>query len=143
MKKFLIGIYVRVVTWFKEGQNEGNGYLIPLHSLIDRAEYRYLIETGFESPICPQCFIHRGVKSKMDFRHSHIFSGVPLRDDQGWKCTYCYHTFHVGIPINSEDAKEEIHLRGGSSYLMRPSFRPDERGDEEVKERLRKLGYIE
>jgi hypothetical protein len=39
-------------------------------------------------------------------------------------------------------ALAEIDVRG-SPTLMRPSERPDEDGNAEVEERLRRLGYIE
>lgn len=79
----------------------------------------------------------------MAFRHSKIVVGLgPVRDDMGFKCTWCFHTAHFGIPITEAEAREAIELRGGP-VLTRPSERPDEDGDEMVKERLRRLGYIE
>lgn len=143
MKKWLVARYVKIVTWFKERQNEGTGYVIPLKDLIIRAENRFKFATNYDQPYCPQCMAQDETRVPMMFRHSKIVVGVPNRDDQGWKCPVCYTTVHHGIPITREAALDEIKLRGNAAYLMRPSFRPDERDNEIVKERLRRLGYIE
>lgn len=128
----------------KERMNKGKPYKIPLEELIKRAEDRKTKETGYNKILCPQCFIQRNVKTPMEFRTSKIVIDViPIRDDQAYKCTWCYYTEHHGIPITRKNALEEIELRGGSPYLMKPTYRPDERNMEVVKERLRKLGYIE
>ncbi len=134
--------YSRITKYFRERERKGKGYKVSLEVLILRAVDRFQMETGFEKPICPQCFFNRNVKVPMDFRHSNIVIGVPTRDDQAWKCTYCYHTLHHGIPITNKAALEEVDLRGGSSYLMRPTYRVDERDNEAVRKRLSDLGYI-
>ena len=116
-------------------------YKVPLLDLIQRAEVRFERVTKgvieFRRPVCPYC------DRRMMFRHSEIVVGRgPVRDDQVWKCTRCYHTAHFGLPITRGEALEEIDLRGGPT-LMRPSRRSDEDGLEVVTERLRRLGYIE
>lgn len=133
-----------MLRWFRERKNRGKEYLIPLEELIHRAEKRYTEATGYNKVFCPQCFLQRNVKTPMDFRTSKIVIDViPIRDDQAYKCIWCYKTVHHGIPITRKDALEEIKLRGGSPYLMKPTYRPDERDMKVVKERLEKLGYIE
>lgn len=138
-----MSFYSRITKYFREKERKGKGYKVPLGDLIFRAIKRFREQTGFDYPICPQCFLNRNVKVKMDFRHSNIVIGIPTRDDQAWKCTYCYHTLHHGIPITKKEALEEVDLRGGSSYLMRPTYRVDEREDEAVLKRLADLGYID
>jgi len=134
----------RIIKWFKERRNRGKPYKIPLEELIYRATKRKTEATGFNKIFCPQCFLQRNVKAEMEFRTSNIVINVtPIRDDQAYKCMWCYYTVHHGIPITRKDALEEIELRGESSYLMRPTIRPDERDMEVVKKRLRDLGYIE
>ena len=137
-----LSLYSRITKYFREKERKGKGYKIPLEDLIYRAIKRYRENTGFDYPICPQCFLNRNLKVAMEFRHSNVVIGVPTRDDQVFKCVYCYHTLHHGIPITNKDALEEIDLRGGSSYLMRPTYRVDEREDEAVLKRLMDLGYI-
>ena len=137
-----MSLYSRITKYFREKERKGKGYKVPLEDLIFRAIKRYREQTGFQYPICPQCFLNRNVKVVMEFRHSNVVIGVPTRDDQAFKCLYCYHTLHHGIPITKKDALEEVDLRGGSSYLMRPTFRVDERDDEAVLKRLSDLGYI-
>ena len=133
-----------MIRRLREWRNRGSAYEIPLEELIERAVERKTEATGFKDIFCPQCFLQRGVKVPMEFRTSKIvIEVVPIRDDQAYKCTYCFKTVHHGIPITRKDAEEEIHLRGGSPYLMKPTYRPDERDNEEVKKRLRDLGYIE
>lgn len=128
----------------KDWRNRGKPYKVPLEELIHRATKRYTNATGYKIVYCPQCFIERGFKVSMEFRTSKIvIDVVPIRDDQAYKCTYCYRTVHHGLPITKLDALEEIKLRGGSPYLMKPTYRPDERGMDAVKKRLRDLGYIE
>jgi hypothetical protein len=133
-----------IIRWIRERKNRGSDYLLALERLIERAEERYTEATGYKIVMCPQCFMQRGVKTRMEFRTSKIVIDViPIRDDQAYKCTWCYHTVHHGIPITKTDALIEINMRGGSPYLMKPTYRPDERDMDVVKERLRKLGYIE
>ena len=133
-----------IVKWWRERKNRGKPYKIPLEELIHRAEQRFEEATGYTKVICPSCFLQRNVKTPMEFRTSKIvIDVVPIRDDQAYKCTWCYMTVHHGIPITMKEALEEIDLRGGSPYLMKPTYRPDERDMDVVKERLRKLGYIE
>lgn len=133
-----------MMRWFRERRNRGKPYKIELEELILRAKGRFTEHTGFSSPCCPQCFLQRDSKVFMMFRTSKIvIDVVPIRDDQAYKCGWCYMTVHHGIPITRKDALEEIELRGGSPYLMKPTYRPDERGMEVVKKRLADLGYIE
>lgn len=138
-----LNLYSRITKWFRERERKGKGYKVPLDDLVFRVYQRFKEHTGFDSPVCPQCFLQRDVKVKMEFRHSNIVIGVPNRDDQAWKCFYCYHTLHHGLPITKKDALEEVELRGGSTYLMRPTYRVDERDNEAVLKRLSDLGYIE
>lgn len=121
----------------KVKESETRPYQLPLSELIFRAENRHALATGRSFTPCPYCEKH------MMFRHSKIVTTVgPVRDDQAWKCPLCYHTAHFGIPMTLFLALAEIEVRGNPT-LMRPSERPDEDGDEIVKERLRRLGYIE
>lgn len=85
----------------------------------------------------------------MAFRTSKISGGgiaspvgSPIRDDQMWKCPVCFAGQGFGVPITREEAMEEIRLRG-SRYLARPTIRTDEAMREDVKQRLRKLGYLD
>ena len=134
----------KIWKWISDLRYRGKSYEIPLNELIDLAVDRMKRETGYTKLICPQCFLQRGVKSPMDFRTSKIVVDVvPIRDDQAYKCTWCFYTEHHGIPINRVEANTEIRLRGGSPWLMKPTYRPDERNDEAVLKRLRDLGYIE
>lgn len=120
----------------KVKESETKPYQVSLARLIQMAENRFEEVTGLW-PACPYC------ESSMNFRHSKIVVTVgPVRDDQAWKCPRCCHTAHFGIPMTRELALAEIEVRGNPT-LMRPSERPDEDGDEMVKERLRRLGYIE
>ena len=122
----------KIRKWYRDWQNKGTPYLLSLEELIARAESRMKL-----IPSCPYC------QNEMKFRHSVIVVDVfPIRDDVGYKCIKCFHTAHFGNPMTREDALEEIRLRG-SKYLTRPTYRTDERDLEIVKERLRKLGYIE
>ena len=116
-----------------------------LDRLIRRAEERYQrISRGVFPPICSHC------DHAMELRHSNIagggFSGCPvgspIRDDQGYKCTNCYHTCHFGLPISKREAQQEIRLRGGTK-ISRPSQRRDEAGREDIKKRLKELGYFD
>lgn len=128
---------VRFVRWGirKMKESEVRPYRISLKVLIRLCEIRKKDREGV--PICPYC------DTEMMFRHSKIVTTVgPVRDDQVWKCTSCYHTAHFGIPMTRVKALDEIQLRG-SPTLMRPSERPDEDGLKVVTERLRRLGYIE
>ena len=121
----------------KVKESESRPYQLPLSELIFRAVNRHRLATGRSFTVCPYCEKH------MMFRHSKIVTTVgPVRDDQAWKCPRCFHTAHFGIPMTRELALAEIEARGNPT-LMRPSERPDEDGDEIVKERLRRLGYIE
>lgn len=97
-------------------------------------------------PKCPHC------GHLMEFRHSEVHGGgiarevskgCPIRDDQIWKCLNCFHTAHFGIPLTKKQASEELALRGGSPFLLRPSERQDEVGRKEVMKRLKELGYID
>jgi len=107
-------------------------YLISFEELVKRAEDRMMI-----IPVCPYCDI------VMEFRNSNIVIGAgPIRDDQTYKCTKCFHKLNWGLPMTKLDAEEEKRLRGGS-YLLRPTLRLDERDLDVIKERLRRLGYIE
>ena len=130
---------LRLMRWavrkFKE--SETRPYTLPLSTLIFRAENRHRLALGIAFTKCPYCGSH------MMFRHSKIVTTIgPVRDDQAWKCTRCYHTAHFGIPMTRELALAEIEVRGNPT-LMRPSERPDEDGLDIVNERLRRLGYIE
>ncbi len=132
---------VRFVRWVIRlaKKSESSERQLPLNTLIQLAELRWTEANDSEmiKPSCPYC------QNPMMFRHSKLVVDVgPVRDDQGWKCTHCFHTAHFGIPMTREAAVDEINLRGGQT-LMRPSDRPDEDGDEMVKARLRRLGYIE
>jgi hypothetical protein len=131
---------LRLYRWAvrKVKASEYSDYKLPLDELITRAERTFKRVSHLSGlPKCPYC------DSLMMFRHSSIvvFAG-PVRDDMGFKCPWCYHTAHFGIPITREEALEEMDLRGGPT-LTRPSIRPDEDGLEIVEERLRRLGYIE
>ncbi|MBA7490153.1 hypothetical protein ES702_00688 [subsurface metagenome] len=134
----------RILKKILESRQRGSDYLIPLEELIYRAIKRMIEATGYNKLFCPQCYLNRSVKTPMEFRTSKIVIDViPIRDDQAYKCIWCYHTTHHGIPITRKDALEEIKLRGNSPWLMKPTYRPDERDMMVVKKRLRKLGYIE
>lgn len=123
----------KVKRWRQDRKRKGGPYLIPLEELIAKCEARMKVK-----PKCPQC------ESLMYFRHSSIVYKVfPIRDDTTYKCIKCFHTIHFGNPMTREDALEEVRLRGGSKYLSRPTMRNDERDNEIIKDRLRKLGYIE
>ena len=110
-----------------------------LNVLIDRATKRMKI-----IPVCH----HDG--TTMMFRRSSIdgggiggsSKGTPIRDDQTWKCPTCYHTEHFGIPMTRQEALEEIKLRKGR-FILFPTLRQDERDRQDIKERLRRLGYID
>jgi hypothetical protein len=131
----MVGAVRWVIRKFKE--SESSSYKLTLKELIDRAETRFFDATGMRAPLCPY------TGDEMMFRHSKVVTTVgPVRDDQGWKCTSCFHTAHFGIPMYRDKAEREIHFRGGQT-LMRPSDRPDEDGDAIVRERLRRLGYLE
>lgn len=142
MNKFVRKILssgLRLMRWAvrKVKESETSPYQLPLSELIFRAENRQKLATGKMRTLCPFC------ETRMMFRHSKIVTTVgPVRDDQAWKCNRCFHTAHFGIPMTRELALAEIEVRGNPT-LMRPSERPDEDGDEMVKERLRRLGYIE
>ncbi|MHC4573384.1 MAG: hypothetical protein ACYS76_04520 [Planctomycetota bacterium] len=140
MLKWILRSSLKLVRWAtrKVKASEYQAYKLPLPELIARTEARFIDNSGLgELPKCP----YSG--HVMALRHSKIVVGLgPVRDDMGFKCVWCYHTAHFGIPITRAEALEAIDLRGGPT-LTRPSERPDEDGDEAVKERLRKLGYVE
>lgn len=131
---------VRFVRWIirKVKASEVRPYLLPLKTLIQETELRFMEGTGMKTlPRCPFC------EKLMMFRHSKIVTSVgPVRDDMVFKCVSCFHTAHFGIPMTREDALTSINVRGGPT-LMRPSERPDEDGLDVVTERLRRLGYLE
>lgn len=104
-----------------------------LASLIERSMSRLKINAR-----CPYC------GTEMMFRTSHLVGpgNQPARDDIGLKCPYCFHTAHFGVPITKKEYEEELRLRGGA-YLLHPAYRLDERRREDVKRRLRALGYLE
>lgn len=92
---------------------------------------------------CPICALHEHrFFVEMVFRRSRIIvqKNIPIRDDVGLKCPECNHTLHVGNPMTRKDAEHEIYLRG-SPYLMTPTYSPKEQFSEEIKERLKALGY--
>lgn len=133
MKEVFRKLVLKLIRKYRDMKSRGSPYKLPLQELIDRSVARCVIQ----KPVCPHC------GNPMEFRHSKIVVEVfPVRNDIGYKCTNCYHTCHFGIPMTQEDALKEIDLRG-SPYLTRPTYRSDERDMEIVKERLRKLGYIE
>lgn len=103
-----------------------------LRMLIERSISRMKIQ-----PNCPYC------GSEMMFRNSSIVGTAgPIRDDIGMKCPNCFHTAHFGVPISRQEYEEEIKLRGGQ-WLLRPTYRLDERSRTDVKERLKALGYLD
>lgn len=123
----------KVIRRYRDKKFRGTPYKLPLEELIARTVDRCIVK----KPTCPHC------NTLMSFRHSVIVVDVfPIRDDIAFKCTHCFHTCHFGIPMTREAALEEIRLRG-SPFLTRPTIRSDERDMEIVKERLRRLGYIE
>ena len=139
----LRGLVRRGLVWGRDRMRgtQYSEYKVPLHTLIHRAEMRFVRFNG-TYPLCPMDFA-KGTEVAMDFRHSEVVVGRgPVRADQTWKCTNCFHTAHFGLPITESEALEEIDLRGGPT-LMRPSRRPDEDGLDVVTERLRRLGYVE
>jgi len=125
--------FVLVLTGSKEvGGARGKELL----KLIEKEEQLKQAHEG--TPVCPYC------AGKMMFRHSKLAggNGAPLRDDQAWKCPCCKHTAHFGIPVTRGEF-DEMKLERGGLFLSRPSFRLGERGDAEVRKRLRDLGYLE
>ena len=93
---------------------------------------------------CPFC------GSKLEFRSSRLQGGgignapigTPIHDDQQWKCTNCFSAFAFGIPMTKEEAKEEIRVRKGV-WLCWTLMRKNERKREDIKRRLKALGYID
>jgi len=119
------------------GRKEFGGRRLKSLDFLIRKEERLKAKHG-GLPVCPYC------KSKMLFRHSRLSggSGAPLRDDQGWKCPVCKHTAHFGVPVTRKEF-DGLRWERGGVFLSRPSFSLSEREDSEVKERLKKLGYLE
>ncbi len=137
------GLVRKILVWGRDKMRgtQYSEYSVPLEELIHRAEARFIRFNG-AFPLCPMDHA-KGADYMMDFRHSEVVVGRgPVRDDQTWKCTFCFHTAHFGLPITREEALEDMDLRGGPT-LMRPSRRPDEDGLDVVTERLRRLGYVE
>jgi len=135
-------IFKRFIRWLRRRRQRGRKYKIPLDEIIERSLKRFAENTGFAKPICPQCFLIFEMKRAMEFRLSNIVNKFPRRDDIAFKCFFCYHTLHHGIPISKKIAEEEIDLRG-HTLIMQPSKRTDEIEYQETIERLKKLGYIE
>jgi len=139
--KGLIMPFKKLVRLFLKSYSESK--ITPysdLDYLIQRAKERMRIK-----PVCPFC------SNEILFRHSTIAGGnliprtpkgSPIRDDQYWKCPNCFHTSHFGLPMSRRDALIEMKLRGGSDLLY-PTCRSDEREREDVKKRLRALGYLD
>jgi len=128
-----MGLIQRLYLWyldFRRKQVSGPIYE-HLELLIDRAVQRMKV-----MPQCPYC------ENTMFFRDSRIWAGFPYRDDQSYKCTFCFHTCHFGIPITKKEFETELKLRG-SPYLLRPDFNPSERTNKETIKRLKALGYLE
>ncbi len=143
MKNIMKGLVRKILVWGRDRMRatQFSEYKVPLAELIQRAEARFIRFNG-AFPLCPMDHA-KGTDYVMDFRHSDIVVGRgPVRDDQGWKCTNCFHLVQFGLPITEAEALEDIDLRGGPT-LMRPSRRPDEDRLDVVTERLRRLGYVE
>jgi len=105
-------------------------------TLIERAIERHM-EKAKITPFCPFC------RSQMKFRFSNLSRyGWPLREDQCWKCPYCYFTATFGIPLTRQEWQTEYNLRKGH-ILMRPDLREDEKHKKEVIARLKALGYLD
>jgi hypothetical protein len=111
---------------------------LSLFELVSNAEARKGVV-----PLCPYCMVTENRRVEMMFRHSTLAGGdgAPLREDQTWKCPCCRNTQNFGLPLTSEEF-HVLKMNRGGKYLMRPTFRKDERDKEAVKKRLRDLGYL-
>lgn len=130
--------WTRVIRdWVKRRLNTYRPPRMSYDDLIDLS----LTRQHWEDVNCPVCFSN-GCETKMYFRRSNIVDipDVPVRDDLALKCPRCNHSVHFGNPMTRKEARKEIELRG-HSMLMTPSYRLDERNDEELKKRLKALGY--
>jgi len=126
-------IIQKVYLWYLDFRRKqvSSPRIANLHALIEKAKRRMKL-----TPKCPYCL------NVMSFRDSRIWKGFPYRDDQSYKCTFCFHTCTFGLPITKKEYEMELKLRG-SPYLLRPDFNPSERNNKETIERLRALGYLE
>jgi len=113
-------------------------YRTSLNALIKRCENRMKI-----SPKCPFC------GGPMVFRRSIIsgagfgsYKGTPIRDDQAWKCTGCFHVSGFGVPISKCEAEKDVYLRGGRMLCI-SDYRVDEAKRTDIRRRLEQLGYFD
>lgn len=111
-----------------------------LSLLLRRARNRMKIK-----PVCPFCPTEMRLRGSIirGGGYDNTPSGSPIRDDQNWKCTNCFHTAIFGLPLTREQARQEVKLRGGSVVLCWPHVRLSESHRKDVRERLRALGYLD
>jgi len=121
----------------KRGLIPSRPYAISVHQLIKDSEQHFWSHVGFQSPSCPIC------AEKLMFRSSNLSRDATFsfREDQCWKCPKCFITLNFGVPMTKEEWRKALARRGGY-LLMRPDIRESERGQKEVLERLRALGYL-
>jgi len=119
------------LTLISNYSRESGAPYAKLDFLIERCINRMKVK-----PKCPYC------GTVIMFRRSVITKDVPIRDDQTWKCSNCFHTAHFGVPITKQEYEEEFRLRNGR-YLLTPTYRQDEKHRQDVLERLKQLGYLE
>jgi hypothetical protein len=133
LERIILNLISKVFLWIYKKSTEERFDLsnrkLPLKELIARSEKRMRIK-----PVCPHC------NTEMKFRASQVVEGNVSRDDIAYKCPNCFHTAHFGIPITGEEVRNEIDLRGSHQLLRPTAFKLDE--DEEIKKRLRDLGYL-
>ena len=115
-------------------------YYDNLNLLIIRAKNRMKHDTLY----CPFC------NHELQFRMSKLQGGgmgqspvgSPIHDDQLWKCPNCFYAARFGIPMTKEEAINELKVRKGI-YLCVPLLRKDETTRQDIRKRLKALGYID
>ena len=130
---------LHVIKKYFVKQSVSFGTYKDLDVLIKRA----VIRLGF-SPRCR--YGHGWLKFRMGKitggGFNNTFKGSPIHEDQEYKCVTCFYTERFGVPLTRKQAHKEILLRKGT-FLCVPIYRIDETKRQDVRERLKALGYLD